>query len=116
MKIVKTRSVYSNQKMNTIVQFCYGAKLNLHNGSKFGRKKLIWFQNFYYIKKAAIVSNFCLIGKIPHDFLILTSIELARKTFIGIQVKVSIECTGKNLRKTNTVQWSRENCSRAELP
>ena len=92
MKIVKTRSVYSNQKMNTIVQFCYGAKLNLHNGSKFWRKKLIWFQNFYYIKKAAIVSNFCLIGKILHDFSIPTSIELARKTFIGIQVKVSIEC------------------------
>ena len=77
--------------MNTIVQFCYGAKLNLHNGSKFWRKKLIWFQNFYYIKKAAIVSNFCLIGKIPHDFLILTSIELAPKTFIGIQVKISVE-------------------------
>ena len=96
MKIVKTRSVYSNQKMNTIVQFCYGAKLNLHNGSKFGRKKLIWFQNFYYIKKAAIVSNFCLIGKIPHDFLTLTSIELACKTFIGIQVKISIECAGNH--------------------
>ena len=79
--------------MNTIVQFCYGAKLNLHNGSKFWRKKLIWFQNFYYIKKAAIVSNFCLIGKISHDFLTLTSIELARKTFIGIQVKISIERT-----------------------
>ena len=97
MKIVKTRSVYSNQKMNTIVQFCYGAKLNLHNGSKFGRKKLIWFQNFYYIKKAAIVSNFCLIGKIPHDFLTLTSIELARKTFIGIQVKISIEWVAINM-------------------
>ena len=80
--------------MNTIVQICYGAKLNLHNGSKFWRKKLIWFQNFYYIKKAAIVSNFCLIGKILHDFSIPTSIELARKTFIGIQVKVSIECNG----------------------
>ena len=91
MKIFKTRSVYSNQKMNSIVQFCYGAKLYLHNGRKFWRKKLIRFQNFYYIKKAAIVSNFCLIGKIPHDFLALTSIELARKTFIGIQVKVSIE-------------------------
>ena len=80
--------------MNTIVQFCYGANRNLHNGSKFWRKKLIWFQNFYYIKKAAIVSNFCLIGKIPHDFLVLTSIELARKTFIGIQVKISIEWAG----------------------
>ena len=45
-----------------------------------------------YYKKAAIVSNFCLIGKIPHDFLILRSIESAWKTFIGIKVKVSIEC------------------------
>ena len=42
-------------------------------------------------KKAAIVSNFFLIGKIPDDFLILRSIELARKTFIGIQVRVSVE-------------------------
>ena len=42
--------------------------------------------------KAAIVSNFCLIGKISHDFLILRSIESAWKTFIGIQVKVIVEC------------------------
>ena len=34
-----------------------------------------------------------MIGKIPHDFLILTSIELALKTFIGIQVKVSVDCS-----------------------
>ena len=91
MKIVKTRSLYSNQNKTTIVQIYYGAKLNLHNGSKFWRKKLIWFQNFYYIKKAAILSNFCLIGKIPHDFLTLTSIELACKTFIGIQVRFSVD-------------------------
>ena len=79
--------------MNTIVQICYGAKLDLHSGSKFWRKKLIWCQNFYYIKKAAIVSNFCLIGKILHDFPILRRIESPWKTLIGIQVKVNIECT-----------------------
>ena len=55
------------------------------------RKKLFWFQNFYYIKKAVIVSNFCLIGKIPHDFPILRSIESAWKTFMDIQVKISVQ-------------------------
>ena len=53
--------------------------------------KLIWFWQFSLSTKAAIVLNFCLIGKIPHDFSILTNIELARKTFIGIQVRLSIE-------------------------
>ena len=28
-------------------EICHGAKLNLHNGSKFWRKKLIWFENIY---------------------------------------------------------------------
>ena len=46
---------------------------------------------FLCIKNSGIVSDFCLIGMIPHDFLILKSIESAWKTFIGIQVKVSIE-------------------------
>ena len=55
-------------------------------------EEIILVSNFLLNKKAVIVSNFCLIGKIPHDFSILTSIELARKTFIGIQVRFSVEC------------------------
>ena len=56
-----------------------------------GWNKLIWSEQFSLSTKAAIVLNFCLIGKIPHDVLILTSIELALKTFIGIQVRCSVE-------------------------
>ena len=41
--------------------------------------------NFYYKKKAAVVSNFCLIGKIHHNFLVPKMIELGRKTFMPIQ-------------------------------
>jgi len=39
----------------------------------------------FTIKKAAVVSNFCLIGKICHDFLVPTMIELGRKTFMPFQ-------------------------------
>ena len=42
------------------------------------------FKHFYY-KKAAVVSNFCLIGKIRHDFLVPTMIELGCKTFMPFQ-------------------------------
>ena len=41
--------------------------------------------NIFAIKKAAVVSNFCLIGKIHHNFLVLRTIELACKTFMPIQ-------------------------------
>ena len=54
-------------------------------------KEIILVSKFLLNKKAVIVSNFCLIGKIPHDFPILRSIESAQKTFIGIQVRVSVE-------------------------
>ena len=56
-------------------------------------EEIILVSNFLLNKNAVIVSNFYLIGKIPHDFPILRSIESAWKTFIGIQVKVSVECT-----------------------
>ena len=35
--------------------------------------------------KAALVSNFCLIGKIHHDFLVPSMIELGCKTFMPFQ-------------------------------
>ena len=36
-------------------------------------------------KKAAVVSIFCLIGKIQHNFLVPRMIESGRQTFISIQ-------------------------------
>ncbi len=42
------------------------------------------FKCFYY-KKAAVVSNFFLIGKIRHNFLVPRMIELGRQTFMPIQ-------------------------------
>ena len=41
--------------------------------------------NIFTIKKAAVVSNFCLIGKIHHNFLVPRMIELGCKTFMLIQ-------------------------------
>ena len=43
------------------------------------------FEHFGLSKKAAVVSNFCLIGKIHHHFLVSTMIELDYKTFMPIQ-------------------------------
>ena len=43
------------------------------------------FKCFYYKKKAAVVSNFCLIGKIRHNFLVPRVIELGCQTFMLIQ-------------------------------
>ena len=62
-------------------------------------EEIILVSKFLLNKKAAIVLNFCLIGKIPHDFPILRSIEWARKTFIGIQVSVSVEWNSYSLNK-----------------
>ena len=76
--------------MITSVQICYGAKVNLHNGRKL-EEEIILVLKFLLSKKALIVSNFCLIGKIPHVFPILRNIESAQKTFIGIQVRVNLE-------------------------
>ena len=56
----------------------------VHNGQKTIPKFLSGFENFYY-KKAAVVSNFCLIGKICHDFLVPTMIELGCRTFMPFQ-------------------------------
>ena len=36
-------------------------------------------------KKPAVIFNFCLIGNIPHNFLVPRIIELAAKTFMPIQ-------------------------------
>ena len=42
------------------------------------------FKCFYY-KKAAVLSNFCLIGKIHHNFLVPIMNELGCKTFMPFQ-------------------------------
>jgi hypothetical protein len=56
----------------------------LYNGQKLSP---IFFLvlNIFTIKKAAVVSNFCLIGKISHNFLVPRMIELVCKTFMPIQ-------------------------------
>ena len=41
--------------------------------------------NIFTIKKAAVVLNFCLIGKIHHNFLVPRMIRLVRQTFMSIQ-------------------------------
>ena len=51
-------------------------------------RKIVKFdqiEHFGLSKKAAVVSNFCLIGKIHHNFLVPNMIELGRKTFMPIQ-------------------------------
>ena len=51
-------------------------------------RKIVKFdqiEHFGLSKKAAVVSNFCLIGKIHHNFLVPKMIELGRKTFMPIQ-------------------------------
>ena len=57
---------------------------SMHNGQKTIHTKLTCFKHFYY-KKAAVVSNFCLIGKIHHNFLVPRMIELVPKIFMPIQ-------------------------------
>ena len=42
-------------------------------------------QHFGLSKKAALLSNFCIIGKIHHNFLVPRMIELGCKTFMPIQ-------------------------------
>ena len=41
--------------------------------------------NIFTIKKAAVVINFCLIGKIQYNFLVHRIVESGRKTFMPIQ-------------------------------
>ena len=51
-------------------------------------RKIVKFdkiEHFGLSKKAAVVSNFCLIGKIHHNFLVPKVIELGRKTFMPFQ-------------------------------
>ena len=51
-------------------------------------RKIVKFdqiEHFGLSKKAAVVSNFCLIGKIHHNFLVPRMIELGCKTFMPIQ-------------------------------
>ena len=49
--------------------------------------KLTSFEHFYY-KKAAVVLNLSLIGKICHNFLVPRMIELVWKTFMSIHTLV----------------------------
>ena len=51
-------------------------------------RKIVIFdqiEHFGLSKKANVVSNFCLIGKVHHNFLVPKMIELERKTFMPIQ-------------------------------
>ena len=51
-------------------------------------RKIVKFdqiEHFGLSQKPAVVSNFCLIGKIHHNFLVPKMIELGRKTFMLIQ-------------------------------
>ena len=50
--------------------------------------KIDQIKKFGFSIKAAVVSNFCLIGKIHHNFLVPRMIELACKTFMPIQTLV----------------------------
>ena len=50
--------------------------------------KIDQIEKFGLSKKAAVVSNFCLIGKIHRNFLVPRMIELACKTFMPIQTLV----------------------------
>ena len=56
----------------------------MHNGQKTIPKFLSGFENFT-IKKTAVVSNICLIGKICHNFLLPRVIELGCQTFMPVQ-------------------------------
>ena len=51
-------------------------------------KKIVKFdqiEHYGLSQKAAVVSKFCLTGKIHHNFLVPKMIELGRKTFMPIQ-------------------------------
>ena len=56
----------------------------VHNGQKLAPNFCLVL-NIFTIKKAAVISNFCLIGKICHDFLVPTMIKLGCKTFMPFQ-------------------------------
>ena len=47
--------------------------------------KLDQIEHFGLSKKAAVISNFCLFGKIHHNFLVPKMIKLGCKTFMSIQ-------------------------------
>ena len=58
-------------------------------------------KNLNYLKKAAVVSNFCLIGKIHHQFLVPKMIEWTCKTFMPIQILDLHRVTTKKLKTLN---------------
>ena len=58
--------------------------------------KIDQVEEFGLPKKAAVVSNFCLIGKICHNFLVPRIIELACKTFMCIQT-LDLDRVGTNM-------------------
>ena len=57
----------------------------VHNGCRFLELILIIW-NYWISQKAAEVLNFCVIGKILHNFPMPISIEPAPKTFVCIQI------------------------------
>ena len=71
-------------------------------------------EHFGLSKKAAVVSNFCLIGKIHHNFLVPKMIEFGHKTFMLIQtldlhrvsVQVSLRKAPKKLGDLVKFFWS----------
>ena len=83
----------------------------VHNGRNI--PKFDKFDNIYAIKKAAVVLNFCLIGKIRHNFLVPRMIESARKTFMPVQTlnlhRVIYESPESSFLQTSTVTISSEN-------
>ena len=64
--------------------------------------KLDQIKEFKLSKKAAVASNFSLIGKIPHNFLVPRTIESACKTFMPIQTLDlhRVLCTYLNSKKS----------------
>ena len=68
----------------TIFLTVFSQASRLHNGQKTTPTFSSGFKHFT-IKKAALVPNFCLIGKIHHTFLMSRMIELGCKTYMPIQ-------------------------------
>ena len=72
------------QKLGLVFDHCAPAYLWKHC------QKIVKFdqiEHFGLFKKAAVVSNFCLIGIIHHNFLVPKMIELGSKAFMLIQTQ-----------------------------
>ena len=74
-----------NWTVSANLQLSVQHSIRVHNGRKVpGLILIIW--NYWISQKAAEVLNFCLIGKILHNFPMPISIEPAPKTFVCIQI------------------------------